>query len=298
MKFGATEEDLTNIDFTLPADGFTTEKVLTGTKAEKFNVWVGTPKWGAASWKGKIYPPKIKEGEFLDHYVSIYNAIEFNPTFYKIFTAKVISKWASKAKHQSGFKFCPKFPQAISHVRQLKNAETQTKEFYAGVEVFGDNLGPLFLQLSDNFSPKGVQYLKDYLTVQPKTHKVCVELRHKDWYVNKKVFEDIMHFLYDHQIGTVISDTAGRRDCMHMNLTTTDAFIRFVGNDLAPSDYTRMDDWVNRIKQWAEQGLENLYFFVHIDDEQLTPEASIYFIEKLNTTLGTNLQVPQMLQLF
>ena len=34
-------------------------------------------------------------------------------------------------------------------------------------------------------------------------------------------------------MGIVITDTAGRRDCAHMNLTIPKAFIRYVGNSLA-----------------------------------------------------------------
>jgi hypothetical protein len=45
-----------------------------------------------------------------------------------------------------------------------------------------------------------------------------------------------------------MSDTYGRRDCVHMELTTPEATIRFAGNNLAPSDYTRLDAWVERLK--------------------------------------------------
>ena len=48
--------------------------------------------------------------------------------------------------------------------------------------------------------------------------------------------------------GTVITDTAGRRDCLHMKLTSADIFIRFVGNSLHESDYQRIDDWVEASK--------------------------------------------------
>jgi hypothetical protein len=40
--------------------------------------------------------------------------------------------------------------------------------------------------------------------------------------------------LKDVKAGTVISDTSGRRDVLHMYFTTATAFICFVGNDLHP----------------------------------------------------------------
>ena len=88
----------------------------------------------------------------------------------------------------------------------------------------------------------------------------------------------------------MITDTAGRRDCVHMYLTVPKAFIRFVGNSLDNSDYTRIDDWVKRINYWLDNGLEELYFFMHMHDETYSPELSSYLIDKLNTVCGLSLK--------
>jgi len=92
----------------------------------------------------------------------------------------------------------------------------------------------------------------------------------------------------------VLVDTAGRRDMMHMRLTTPHAFVRYVGAN-HPTDYPRLDDWLVRIKAWKEQGLEKLYFFIHQNIELESPLLSAYFIKKMNEQLGTNLIVPKTL---
>ncbi len=38
-------------------------------------------------------------------------------------------------------------------------------------------------------------------------------------------------------MGLIITDTAGRRDVVHMHLPVPRALIRFVGNSLHPTDY-------------------------------------------------------------
>jgi uncharacterized protein YecE (DUF72 family) len=48
------------------------------------------------------------------------------------------------------FKFCPKFPQTITHIRRLANAEAPTAKFYQSLTAFSNHLGPLLLQLGDN----------------------------------------------------------------------------------------------------------------------------------------------------
>jgi uncharacterized protein YecE (DUF72 family) len=88
----------------------------------------------------------------------------------------------TKSRCNPGFKFCPKFSQSISHIRRLKNAEDVTTSYYEGIMAFGDKLGPLFLQLSDNFTPKSLPELTAYLEQLPTDVPVFVELRHKDWF--------------------------------------------------------------------------------------------------------------------
>ena len=149
------------------------------------------------------------------------------------------------------------------------------------MERFGKNLGPSYLVLK-SYSPERAAYLYDFLFDYPKDASLFLELRHKDWFADKAIFEKLIRELSLNNIGLIITDTAGRRDVAPMYLTTPKAFIRFVGNSLHQSDFTRCDDWVKRIKYWLKNGLEELYFFMHMHHEENSPELVIYFIEKLN----------------
>ena len=96
-------------------------------------------------------------------------------------------------------------------------------------------------------------------------------------------------------MGAVITDTAGRRDAAHMRLTIPKAFIRYVGNSLHPTDYTRIDVWINRMKYWLDHGLQELYFFMHMHDEATSPELTVYLVNKMNAVCGLNLMKPTFL---
>lgn len=98
--------------------------------------------------------------------------------------------------------------------------------------------------------------------------------------------------LHELNVGAVITDAAGRRDVIHMELPTPHAFIRFVGNSLDPTDYKRVDDWVERIVKWKELGLQSVWFFMHQHDERYSPELADYVAEKLNEHLGLSLLRP------
>jgi uncharacterized protein YecE (DUF72 family) len=297
MEFGRVNpEELAAVDFTLPPDPELTINTLKAAKSnQSLQVHVGCAKWGRKEWIGQIYPPKTKEANFLDEYVKHFDCIELNATFYNVYGPDTITKWKAKAESNPHFKFCPKFSQSISHIRRLKNAEDITTSYYEGIMAFGDKLGPLFLQLSDNYTPKSFPELKAYLEQLPKDVPVFVELRHKEWFAVPENRDKVFTMLRDLNIGAVITDATGRRDVVHMNLPTPHAFIRFVGNGLHPTDYARVDEWVERIKQWQQLGLQSVWFLMHQHEEEFSPKLADYVVEKLNETLGMQLKRPQFI---
>jgi uncharacterized protein YecE (DUF72 family) len=298
MEFGRVNpEELQLVDFTLPADPELTTKTLQAAKnGQPTQVYVGCAKWGRKEWVGKIYPPKTNDANFLDEYVKHFDSIELNATFYQVYGPDTIAKWKEKAAVNPNFKFCPKFSQSISHIRRLKNAEDITTSFYEGIMAFGDKLGPLFLQLSDNYTPKSFPELKAYLEHLPKDVPVFVEVRHKDWFAVPEYKHQLFNILKELNMGAVITDASGRRDCVHMELPTPHAFIRFVGNSLDRTDYQRVDEWVARIKEWSAQGLQSVWFFMHQHDERYSPELADYVSAELNKALGLNLHRPQFIE--
>jgi len=297
MEFGKiTVEELADADFALPPDGELSRKVLPGKPAKDLKVYIGCAKWGRKDWIGKLYPAKTREADFLDHYVKHFNTIELNATHYQVYPAPTIKKWADKAEGRE-FLFCPKVPQVISHFSDLggEAAQRLTDDFLRGIEAFGDKLGPVFLQVSDKYGPKKKDALFTYLSKLPKDIRFFLEVRHADWFADKALREELFATLRKHSVGAVITDTSGRRDCAHMELTLPETFIRFVGNNLHPTDYTRVDDWVNRMKLWIDAGISRIYFFMHQHEEKDSPELCDYVIRRMNEVCGLNLQRPGLI---
>jgi uncharacterized protein YecE (DUF72 family) len=295
MEFGKmTEEELKQVDFHLVAEPEENKRILPGKPVVNPRIYIGCAKWGRPEWVGKLYPYKTREKDFLKHYIEQFNSIELNITHYKIYGEKGIYAWAQKAAGKD-FKFCPKLFQGITHKGKLKTKRFITNEFFRGISAFGAHLGPIFIQFSDTFSPKRKHELFTYLETLPKNLGYFLEVRHAGWFEKEKDREDLFDFLAEHHIGAVITDTAGRRDCIHMRLTIPVAFIRFVGNSLHPTDYARIDVWVQRIKYWLGLGLEELYFFMHMHDEATSPELAAYLIDKLNEVCGVKLAGPKFI---
>ncbi|GGD94103.1 DUF72 domain-containing protein [Planktosalinus lacus] len=288
MKFGKVNNP-EEIDFSLPPDHIETKVLLSKFKKPKTpNIYVGCAKWNRADLKG-FYPRGTKDE--LAYYSTQFNSIELNATFYRIFPADQFARWYDKTPNE--FRFFPKLFQGISHWKRLQGAEEFLNEYLLAASNLKEKLQMPFLQMPDNFAPKGIDRLEPFFKLFPKDVSLAVEFRHTDCYNDPVVASELYAILESFNIANIITDTAGRRDLLHMRMTSNTAFIRYNGAN-QKSDYTRLDEWVIRLKEWVDERLQNIYFFVHQNIEKESPLLSAYFIKKLNDTFGTNLNIPQI----
>jgi uncharacterized protein YecE (DUF72 family) len=288
MKFGRVEHP-ENIDFTLLQDHPDTKVLLSRYKPTFApEVYVGCAKWNRQDLKG-FYPRGTKDE--LIYYASQFNSIELNATFYRFFPAEQFGKWYDKTP--ADFKFFPKLNQEISHWKRLNDVKQSVDNYLYAVSNLKEKLGTIFLQMHSNFAPKDIDRVIAFAEFWPKEIPLAIEFRHTDWYNNETIAEELYHILEENNIANVLVDTAGRRDLMHMRLTNNEAFIRYVGSN-HKSDYSRLDDWVVKLKEWVSLGLRKIHFFVHQNLEVASPLLSAHFIKKLNTELNTNLTIPTL----
>ena len=291
MKFGKVEQPEL-IDFSIPKDHPDTQVVLNKDidSKEALSIYVGCAKWNRQDLKN-FYPRGTKDE--LAYYSKQFNCIELNATFYRIFPPEQFSKWYDKTPDD--FKFFPKLSQDISHLRRLNdNVYPFVETYLDAASNLKEKLGTIFLQMHNNFNPKNWDRVITFIERWPKEFKLAIEFRHTDWFNDEKISQELYHLLEENNIANVLVDTAGRRDLMHMRLTTNEAFIRYVGAN-HESDYDRLDDWVERLDLWCKQGLRNIHFFVHQNLEVESPLLSSYFIGKLNEKFNVNLKIPQTL---
>lgn len=285
MQFGKVES-VEGIDLSLPKDHADTAKVLGSKEAKKLNISVGCAKWNKQDLKN-FYPKGVKDE--LEYYSTQFNSIELNATFYQAYGKEQFIKW--KEKTPKGFKFFPKIPQIISHIKRLNEVKNLTEEFCSAASHLDEKLGMVFLQMHDNFKPKDFDRLQKFISEFPKEIPLGVELRNTEWFSTKEEADRVCGLFSKYKVSNIIVDTAGRRDLIHMRLTTPNAFVRYVGAN-HESDYTRLDPWIERIVKWKKQGLKELDFFIHQNHEVESPLLSAHFIKKLNQRLDLDLHVP------
>jgi len=281
MEFGKVK-DISKVDFSMGMVPDHTTKLLKRLpcSTEKTNLYFGCTGWGMKEWVGKYYPLKTKTKEYLYHYSRQFSTIELNTTHYRIPNPQTIQNWYELA--EKNFKFAPKIPQSISHSNDLGAYGNQIDLFCSSIIGLKEKLGTSFLQLPPNFSPNRMAILEKFLSKFPTDEiPLAIEIRQEDWFKDTHYFQLLLNLLTSHNVGTVITDVAGRRDVLHLGLTTSCAMVRFVGNALQPSDYERVDEWIKLLLGWMKEGLRDVYFFSHQPDNILSPEMCIYLIEQL-----------------
>ncbi len=280
MEFGKLT-CVDDVDFRLPPEPEANAHLLAryATGRNCMRLYIGCTGWGMKEWVGSVYPADARPKNFLRHYAAQFNTIEHNTTHYRIPDADTVRKWYEEASPD--FRFCPKIPQSVSHSRHLGLGEGQMMQFVEVIQELREKLGVCFLQLPPYFGPDRMPLLEQFVAQYAPALPLAVELRHPDWFGQALQKERLFELLARHHTGAVITDVAGRRDVLHGRITAPFALVRFVGNDLHPSDFDRLRHWAQRLALWQSLGLQEAYFFVHEPGNLRAPQAAAWFHEQI-----------------
>jgi uncharacterized protein YecE (DUF72 family) len=150
--------------------------------AHPHTVYAGTSGWAYASWKPGFYPAKTPAARMLAYYASQLNSVEVNFTFRQLPTEKQLTTWLEAATE--GFRFSFKAPQAITHLKRLRecgDALAALKAALLPAEHAG-KLGVVLFQLPPNFRAD-VERLKTFLEdVARLKLRAAFEFRHESWF--------------------------------------------------------------------------------------------------------------------
>ena len=281
MKFGKVP-DPDRIEYHLPVEPLANQARLDryelGSGEGKPRVYIGATGWGMKEWVGKWYPEKAKAGDFLQHYGEQFNTIELNTTHYRIPDPATIEKWYESVP--ADFRYCPKVPQFISHSSDLGIGNDGLQRFVAALDGLGEKMGCAFIQLPPYFGADRLPLIERFLQRWPGVLPLALEVRHESWFADPFATERLMDALAAHGVAAVITDVAGRRDVLHGYVTAPRTMIRFVGNGLIDSDYTRLEAWAQKLREW---NLPETFIFPHQPDNVLAPDIAAWFTDHLRS---------------
>lgn len=231
------------------------------------SIWLGTSGFSYKEWRPGFYPEGLSDKEFLQFYSTRLNSVEIDSTFYRMPTAKTLEAWKSATPEH--FKFTIKASQQITHRQRLKVPSEALEYFLGVVPTLGSRLGLVLYQLPPFFKCDR-QRLEDFLAVLPRGISAAFEFRHESWFV-----DDIYRLLRDHNVALCIHDADDHTTPMELTAAATYVRLRRSAYDEA-----QREEWVNRIRGWAQAGAETFVYIKHEDNPD-APHIAVEFARGL-----------------
>lgn len=146
----------------------------------KENIHTGCSSYYNYQWTDIFYPKDIGRNKWFEYYCQHFDTYEINGTFYKFPTVRTLQTWYKKAP--DGFKFSPKVPKIITHIKKLADCTEEIGQFYSVLrEGLDDKLGCVLFQLPPSFS-----YTEERLQLVLKAANTdfenVVEFRNESWW--------------------------------------------------------------------------------------------------------------------
>lgn len=164
-------------------------------------LYLGTSGWAHRDWIGKLYPHDMPPAEYLATYAEHFSTVEIEHTFFGIPTPEMVQAWYRRTPE--GFRFCPCVPRQITHEQRLRNAEGMLQEFVGIMSGLEEKLGPMLLQLPEDFRRQERRVLEAFLQTLPAERQFAIEFHHGSW-----LKEPTFQLLETYQVAWVIVDAA------------------------------------------------------------------------------------------
>jgi uncharacterized protein YecE (DUF72 family) len=252
--------------------------------------YLGCPGWGLPSWVGRLFPPRTKPADFLARYAEVFNTVEGNTTFYALPAADTVARWRDQVGPE--FRFCFKFPRAITHDRLLHDCAGDVATFLDRVAPLGELLGTLFLQLPPRFGPAQLPLLRAFLAALPAGFRYAVELRDEAFFRAGPEEGEAVALLRERGVDLVVMDTRGvhaskslafadvrgRKPNLPVVMRATAArpLVRFVPHETFDESRPLLEPWSRQLAAWIAAG-KRPYFFMHAPDDTFAPENAYAF---------------------
>ena len=232
--------------------------MIVSDKAKLKRLFIGTSGWSYRHWSGIFYPENVKPTQYLEYYLTKFNCVELNSSFYHLPRESTVKGWMKRTPES--FRFCPKLSRFITHLKRLVKSEEALGKYFVVFQDLKMKLGPVLIQL-----PPGLSYDKsliadffDLLNAQYNQYRFAIEVRHKSW-----ISDDFFQLLEQYGISFVMADS-GNRFPYHEVVTADFVYLRLHGpEELYASNYDESDllKYAEKIINWLNEDLEVWVFF-------------------------------------
>ena len=235
-------------------------------------ILIGTSGWTYRDWRGRFYPQKLPQREWLAYYAERFPTVELNVTTYRLPKEHDLARWAAVPP---GFVYTVKLSRLITHRKRPGEPRAFVDNFTPALyntadlakktsNVFRAALGadnvikqePLMGgEDFSRYAREGIPSFFFFLGTLPPHHRYVVEFRHPSWYD-----EAVYALLRERGMSLCLHDLRG--SIAPLVVTGPVLYVRLHGPVRAyAGSYSR-----KRLEQWAATILE------------LAPQVEVTFV--------------------
>lgn len=193
-------------------------------------------------------------------------------------TESILTQWAKQVPVDFIFAF--KAPQIITHLKRLKNVDTETEYLFRTLAVLEERLGPVLFQFPKSFHADPLT-LEKFIALIPDAASCAFEFRN-----SSPLDDEVIDLLREKKCSLCVLDS-DEKPATQIVSTAPRGYLR-----LRRSDYTNAD-----LSQWGEkitaQKWKKAFVFFKHEEEAKGPELASRFREltKASKESGQNAEV-------
>ena len=234
---------------------------------------VGTSGWSYRHWHGPFYPEGVARSHELEYYVTVFDTVEINGTFYGTPSKRAVEGWYQTAPE--GFLYAVKGNRYITHNLKLNDPADAVQRMRAVIEPLGDKCGPILWQFGRNFSAH-IDRLANYLKLRAPAERWAFEFRHESWFR-----DEVYQVLADHNCALVWADTPHYP--LHLQVTADWLYCRLHGHEVlyvSAYDDRQLGWWQAQLHQ-ASAGERDIFVYFDNDAMGRAPRDALRLREML-----------------
>lgn len=239
-------------------------------------VYIGCSGWNYRDWKGRFYPEKMAQKDWLEYYSGVFNTVEINSTFYRFPRDSTLIKWKETVPDE--FKITLKGSRYVTHMKKLNEVEESVEKFYKAAYLLEDKKSCILWQLPPILH-RDDEKLEAFCKLLNPDFTNVIEFRHLSW------FDEQVYALLS-KYNVVFCSISSPVFPEEMIITGKIGYVRFHGKGKKWYDYDysreELHSWYEKIKN---SGTEEVYIYFNNDLEARAPENARLlrsFFEKKN----------------
>jgi uncharacterized protein YecE (DUF72 family) len=221
-------------------------------------ILVGTSGWQYRDWRGVLYPPRVPQRRWLEHYAERYATVENDGTFYRLPPRETFEGW--QARTPTDFVMAIKASRFLTHIKRLRDPAEPAQRMMSAAAGLGPRLGPVLLQLPPTLAadPARLADCLSAIAAASPGAKVAVEPRHPSWWTDQT-----RQVLLAHDAALCWADRLGK-PVTPLWRTADWGYLRF--HEGAATPWPRygpaaLKSWLARITQaWPDDARVFVYF--------------------------------------